>query len=326
MLGVSVTHLHDGRMDRWNAVLDLLLDVLGGPGPRVLGLRDPGPPGLARVVVRGDDALIAVAAPRLADALRAAGRSTVVGTGADEGDIVIGLRRRRPGGWESAADIVIDMSDPDWPVVRHIDAAFGYPPDWHDRETRAFFAVRAATWDHKFGDDGPAYARAVQEMELAPAATAIDVGCGTGRALPALRSAVGPQGTVLGLDYTPEMLAAARPRADDAHAVLVLADARRLPLAPASTAAVFAAGLVGHHADAVPLLSELARVCAAGGRLGIFHPSGRAALAARHGRTLRENETLVESRLEAAMHQAGWALRRYDDAPERFFALADRLR
>jgi ubiquinone/menaquinone biosynthesis C-methylase UbiE len=161
-------------------------------------------------------------------------------------------------------------------------------------------------------------------MELAPAATVIDVGCGTGRALPALRSAVGPQGTVLGLDFTPEMLAAGGPRARDAQAVLLLADARALPLAPGSTAGVFAAGLVGHHADAVPLLAELARVCAPGGRLAVFHPSGRTALAARHGRVLREDETLAEPRLRAALHEAGWALRRYDDAPERFFALAER--
>jgi hypothetical protein len=33
-----------------------------------------------------------------------------------------------------------------------------------------------------------------------------DIGCATGRALPALRAAVGPAATVLGLDVTPEML------------------------------------------------------------------------------------------------------------------------
>jgi ubiquinone/menaquinone biosynthesis C-methylase UbiE len=34
----------------------------------------------------------------------------------------------------------------------------------------------------------------------------IEVGCGTGRALAALRQAVGPHGTVIAVDLTPEML------------------------------------------------------------------------------------------------------------------------
>jgi hypothetical protein len=31
-------------------------------------------------------------------------------------------------------------------------------------ETQAFFAARAATWDTRFPDDGPAYARAAAEL------------------------------------------------------------------------------------------------------------------------------------------------------------------
>src|SRR5262245_18380325 len=221
-------HLHDGYMDRWNEVLPLLVDIL-----RVSPRRSADGAGSEprSVVIRGDEALVNHAEGRLTEALRAAGRSTVVTSGDADGDVVIGLRQRRPGGWDSAADIVVDLSDPQWPVLRHVDDGFGYPPGWHDRETRAFFAARAASWASKFGDDGPAYARAVLEMELPLAATVIDVGCGTGRALPALRAAVGPQGTVIGLDFTSQMLDAARPRARDARAHLVLADARRLPLA-----------------------------------------------------------------------------------------------
>jgi SAM-dependent methyltransferase len=296
-------------MDRWNEVLTLLVDILRGRSPQ-------------RVVVRGDEAQAAAAAGRLGDALHAAGGSTVVATGDADGDVVIGLRQRRPGGSGTAADIVVDLSDPDWPVVRHVDPALGYPPSWHDRETRAFFAVRAATWDSKFGDDGPAYARAVREMKLPLGATVLDVGCGTGRALPALRTAVGPQGTVVGLDFTPQMLDVARPRGHAARAHLVLANARRLPVRPATATAIFAAGLVGHAPDVDPVLTELARVCAPGGRLALFHASGRAALATRHGRVLSDDEAMAEPGLRAALHRAGWGLFVYDDAVDRFFALA----
>src|SRR5580693_8163757 len=99
----------------------------------------------------------------------------------------------------------------------------------HDRyltETRAFFARRAATWDAKFGDDLPAYCAAVAEAGIRRGGVAVDVGCGTGRALPPLREAVGPDGSVIAVDVTPEMLGAARRRSIAAKAALILADAR----------------------------------------------------------------------------------------------------
>src|SRR5215207_9933441 len=93
-------------------------------------------------------------------------------------------------------------------------------------ESRAFFGARAATWDTRFGDDLPAYAAAVAESGLRPGWSVLDVGCGTGRALPALRAAVGPEAAVIGVDLTPQMLAVARAAHRDAHAALVLGDAR----------------------------------------------------------------------------------------------------
>lgn len=191
-------------------------------------------------------------------------------------------------------------------------------------ETRAFFACRAATWDTKFGHDMPRYAAAIAEAGIRDGGLAVDVGCGTGRALRALRHAVGPSGTVLAVDVTPEMLDAARPASADSGAVLVLADARRLPLGDASADAVFAAGLVNHLPDARAGLAELARVTRPGGLLVLFHPSGRAVLAARHGRTLSPDEPLAEGPLTAAAADSGWRLARYDDAEDRFFAVAVR--
>ncbi|TQS45795.1 class I SAM-dependent methyltransferase [Cryptosporangium phraense] len=196
---------------------------------------------------------------------------------------------------------------------------------WYLTESRAFFAAKAATWDTRFGDDLPAYAAAVREGGFRTGGVLVDVGCGTGRALPALRSAAGPTGFVIGLDLTPEMLAEARVRSVSERASLLLADACRLPLANASADGVFAAGLLMHLPDADAGLRELARVTRAGGRLVLFHPSGRAALAARHGRVLRADEPLSEGPLTASAAATGWRLDRYDDAESRFLAVATRL-
>ncbi len=64
-----------------------------------------------------------------------------------------------------------------------------------------------------------------------PGATAVDVGCGTGLNVPALRRAVGPSGRIVGIDASPSMLSAARRRVRRARSegvTLVEGDAQDL--------------------------------------------------------------------------------------------------
>src|SRR4051812_50027703 len=94
-------------------------------------------------------------------------------------------------------------------------------------DTETFFGARAAGWEEKFPDDGPRFARAVGELGVRAGDVVLDAGCGTGRALPVLRAAVGATGTVVGVDLTAEMLAEARRLG---RAGLVRGDALHLPL------------------------------------------------------------------------------------------------
>lgn len=187
-----------------------------------------------------------------------------------------------------------------------------------------FFAARAADWDRKFPDDGPAYAAAVAELGLAQGDAVLDAGCGTGRALMPLRAAVGPEGTVLGADLTPEMLAEAVRAGRDRYAALLRADVARLPLRTASVDVVFGAGLISHLPEPARNLRELARITHLGGRLALFHPIGRAALAARHGRRLTDDDLRAEPRLRPLLASAGWRLVSYADEDERYLAVAVR--
>ncbi|MET7941285.1 class I SAM-dependent methyltransferase [Streptomyces sp. NPDC005302] len=187
-----------------------------------------------------------------------------------------------------------------------------------------FFAARAADWDNRFPDDGPAYEAAVADMGLLPGDRVLDAGCGTGRALPALRAAVGGVGVVVGADLTAAMLEAAVRAGRDRDGRLLLADVAALPLRSESLDAVFAAGLVAHLPNPAENLRELARVVRPGGTLALFHPIGRAALAARQGRRLTPEDLRAEPNLRPLLAGSGWDMTSYADEDARFLALAVR--
>jgi ubiquinone/menaquinone biosynthesis C-methylase UbiE len=195
-----------------------------------------------------------------------------------------------------------------------------------DEQTRVqeFFTARAADWDSRFPDDGPAYAAAVAELGLRPGDRVLDAGCGTGRALPPLRAAVGASGVVLGADLTPAMLREAVRAGRDHDGRLLLTDVAALPLRSRSLDAVFGAGLISHLGNPAENLRELARVVRPGGVLALFHPIGRAALAARHGRPLTPEDLRAEPNLRPLLAGSGWRLASYVDEDSRFLALAVR--
>ena len=106
-------------------------------------------------------------------------------------------------------------------------------------ETQAAYGrwARAYDWLVRLlpGLDG-LRAGAVASLDLSPGDTVVDLGCGTGANLPHLRDAVGPTGTVVGVDLTPGMLAQAARRVEAAgwrNVHLVQGDAARPPVADA---------------------------------------------------------------------------------------------
>ena len=82
---------------------------------------------------------------------------------------------------------------------------------------RSYEGYRARIFD--FFSDGPtrSYRRlAAERLGRLPGATVVDLGCGTGLSFSYLVQAVGPEGRVIGLDASPDMLARARRRVERA--------------------------------------------------------------------------------------------------------------
>ncbi|WP_254522967.1 class I SAM-dependent methyltransferase [Natrinema caseinilyticum] len=80
--------------------------------------------------------------------------------------------------------------------------------------------------------------RAAAACRLEPGDTVVEMGCGTGANLPFLRERVGPTGTVIGIDFTRQVLERARAAtADYDNVSVVRGDATRPPLGTGAAAA-----------------------------------------------------------------------------------------
>lgn len=98
----------------------------------------------------------------------------------------------------------------------------------------------------------------------------LDLGCGAGTDSLIAALMVGPQGSVVGVDMTPEMLAKARVAAAAmglSNAEFVNGEAERLPFPDDSFDVVISNGVVDLIPDKEAVFAELHRVLAPGGRI-----------------------------------------------------------
>lgn len=105
--------------------------------------------------------------------------------------------------------------------------------------------------------------RAVAALDLSPGDTVVEMGCGTGANLAILRDAVGPDGTVLGVDLAPGAVAHARERiarAGWANVHVGLADATRPPIA-GPVDAVLGTFVVGMFEDPASVVADWIELC-----------------------------------------------------------------
>lgn len=133
----------------------------------------------------------------------------------------------------------------------------------YDRMNRVMTAGLDRTWR----------ARAAERSRLEPGQSALDLCCGTGDVALVLAGRVGPDGRVVGADFSQPMLeiAASKPRPAGAAPVeFVRADALDLPFEEESFDAVTIAFGARNLADLDRGLEEMRRVLVPGGRLVIL--------------------------------------------------------
>jgi arsenite methyltransferase len=107
---------------------------------------------------------------------------------------------------------------------------------------------------------------------LEPGERVLDLGCGAGTDSLVSSLMVGPEGSVTGIDMTPEMLEKARAGAAELGArnvTFVEAEAERLPFEDESFDVVISNGVIDLIPDKDAVFDEIHRVLAPGGRIQI---------------------------------------------------------
>ena len=148
----------------------------------------------------------------------------------------------------------------------------GPPPD--PEEARRRYRELARRYDRRIRFIAPLRRRVVERLVLRPGDRGVDMGCGTGASLAALRAAVGAEGHVTGVELSDEMAAVARQRIADEgwdNVDIVIGDAASAPLPRDVDAVLF---FLTH--DLMRMPAVVARAVAAlrpGGRVVAFGPT-----------------------------------------------------
>ncbi|WP_328890978.1 methyltransferase domain-containing protein [Streptomyces sp. NBC_00316] len=110
-------------------------------------------------------------------------------------------------------------------------------------------------------------------LGLEPGQTVLDAGCGPGTDLPALAERVGEQGTVIGVDRDPAMLARARERTHALREVEVReGDVHALPMDAGSVDRAKIDRVLMHVTEPTEVLAQLHRVTRPGAVIGLVEP------------------------------------------------------
>ena len=135
--------------------------------------------------------------------------------------------------------------------------ALGYPADLLDRLPAEAVSSFAGVGYH------------LGLARLVAGERVLDLGSGSGMDVFAVAVGVGPTGSVVGVDITPEQLAKAERLRRDGHVTFRRARIEELPFDDASFDVVISNGVVNLSADKPAVFAEAARVLRPGGRLAL---------------------------------------------------------
>jgi ubiquinone/menaquinone biosynthesis C-methylase UbiE len=196
-------------------------------------------------------------------------------------------------------------------------------------QLQEYFDELAPTWDEELTPERlQCLANIVTELGIAPGYYVLDIGSGTGVLLPFLIAELGDEGKIVALDFSAEMLCQAKAKNFPPIVGFAQADVLAIPLADNSVDLAICNSAFPHFNDKVKALKEIARVLRNNGRLVICHTMSREMVNQLHksvGGAVANDLLPTEFRLRGLIKQAGLTITHFEDGPERYLVIAEKI-
>lgn len=193
--------------------------------------------------------------------------------------------------------------------------------------SRDFFNKRADIWDADVAEKDPAKLEALSaRLEIAPGATVLDVGTGTGVFVPYLLRKIEKKGRLVCLDFAEKMLDIAQSKGFGKNISYICADVDNSGLPDKTFDDVVCYSVFPHFENKRRALGEMSRVLKRGGHLYIAHTSSRQEINEIH-RSLPEicHHLFPENtELREMLTRAGFTDITIDDREDSYFVSARR--
>ncbi len=169
--------------------------------------------------------------------------------------------------------------------------------------------------------------RGLDDLGVTADETIVDVGCGTGNLTRELLNKLSPNGRIIAIDISNEMVQRAREKVSDPRVEWNVGDATRMPIADHSVDRIICFSVWPHFENPKTAIDEFKRVLREKGTLHVWHMSSRATINEIHASAgdAVANDVLVPATETATLlEQYGFAPYEVIDDPERYLVSARR--
>jgi ubiquinone/menaquinone biosynthesis C-methylase UbiE len=193
--------------------------------------------------------------------------------------------------------------------------------------TAEYFNNLAVTWDAKYAENNTdKLEEMASRLDIAPGASVIDIGSGTGIFVPFILRKIGDEGHLTCVDPACEMLRIAQDKGLGDNILYLCAGIENTGLEAAAFDAAVCYSSFPHFGDKLKALREINRLLKPGGKLFICHTSSRDHINNIHGRIpiLKQDTIPDEEEMRRLLASAGFTGTLIEDSAESYLARASK--
>lgn len=179
-----------------------------------------------------------------------------------------------------------------------------------------FFNKLAYKWDKLTKHNKAKLKKIIKLMELKEGQIVMDVGCGTGIMIPALKEALGKKGVIYAVDISEKMLKKAKARHKGRNVYFVNSDIYDLPFTPGGFDVVLCYSSFPHFKDKAKVLKVFAKNLKSKGQLVIAHSDSKEKINRIHkhgGDVIKEDLIPSKNKMKEILGAAGLKIKEFID-------------